>query len=217
MSIPGTSSDSQTQRYLSAVLAGDAEGATRVVADLLRMGVPRSVVYSKVIGTAMRVVGRLWEVHEISVADEHMASQATAVALARTAPEPPGGGELAAVLCVTPERHGLASQALGALLTDAGYRTAVLSADVPAPALARFVADHRPSLVAVSVKSSIHLPAAEKAIAGLRDLPARPATLIGGDGMLQAAGRLRAAVDLVSNDLGEAADWAAGRRSRARI
>ena len=60
--------------FLSAILAGDRNRGSAIIAELPDKGCTIEDIYEKVIRDSLYKVGDLWESGQISVASEHLAS-----------------------------------------------------------------------------------------------------------------------------------------------
>jgi MerR family transcriptional regulator, light-induced transcriptional regulator len=69
--------------FLSAQLAGKRAEAVRIVTDALDQGVPAREVQLRVIAEAQREIGRLWELNQVTIAQEHLATAIAHLALTR--------------------------------------------------------------------------------------------------------------------------------------
>lgn len=98
-------------------------------------------------------VGRLWEVGEISVAQEHFASGVVRVALAamlRSLDTARPGSVEVVCACVPGEAHDLPLLAVAVELALGGWRIIWLGADVPLADLCALVATRTPEIVCLS-------------------------------------------------------------------
>jgi methanogenic corrinoid protein MtbC1 len=68
--------------YAAAVLSGDEVGAELVIRDAIDVGLTVAEVDDEIIAPALWLVGELWECGEISVADEHLATEISVRVLA---------------------------------------------------------------------------------------------------------------------------------------
>ena len=110
---------------------------------------PPREIDDEIIAPALWLVGELWERGEISVADEHVATeisirvlalQREAQRVAQARGDSPGHARRAAG-----EQHVVALRMVDNLLRDAGYDVVMLGADVPADALAAAASRRRPA------------------------------------------------------------------------
>ena len=59
------------EKYFQAVFDHNPDGATFVIDQALKMGVPIKEIYSRVILQTQKQVGDLWEQGVLGIADEH--------------------------------------------------------------------------------------------------------------------------------------------------
>jgi methanogenic corrinoid protein MtbC1 len=140
--------------YATAILAGDEIAAELTIRDALEARLTTAEIDDAVIAPALWLVGDLWRRGEISVADEHVATEISIRVLAlqreaqRTIKERAGSR----VLLATPagEQHVVALRMVANLLRDAGFDVLMLGADVPAQALAAAARRHEPDVICMS-------------------------------------------------------------------
>jgi methanogenic corrinoid protein MtbC1 len=146
--------DELGRAYAAALLAGDEVAAETVVRESMEAGLTTAEIDDEVIAPALWLVGTLWERGEITVADEHLATEISlrVLALQREAARVAHGRRERVVMLAAPagEQHVVALRMVGNLLRDAGYDAVMLGADVPAAALAHSAGRHRPDVVCLS-------------------------------------------------------------------
>nr|WP_240486770.1 cobalamin-dependent protein [Hyalangium minutum] len=172
------------QRYLAAQLAGDRREALRLLVDegLLR-GIPLQDIHLKIIQPAQYEIGRLWQENRISVAQEHLATAISQLALShlyRHLPRDPSNGKVVMVACVEGEMHEVGARMASDFLEMAGFDVRFLGANVPTGHLARMVREQTPDLLALSVSMTYHLPALRTALDQVRALAPRLPIAVGG-------------------------------------
>jgi methanogenic corrinoid protein MtbC1 len=140
--------------YAAALLAGDEVAAELTIREALDAGVGMPSIDDEIIAPALWLVGDLWERGEITVADEHLATEISlrVLALAREARRVSGARPEHRVMLAAPtaELHVVALRMTGDLLRDAGYDVVMLGADVPPPALAVSASRHKPDVICMS-------------------------------------------------------------------
>ncbi len=140
--------------YAAALLAGDEVAAELAIREALEAGLGMPAIDDEIIAPALWLVGDLWERGEISIADEHLATEISLRVLAlsrearRLSQARPGHRVLLAA--PTAELHVVALRMTGDLLRDAGYDVVMLGADVPPSALASSATRHRPDVICMS-------------------------------------------------------------------
>jgi methanogenic corrinoid protein MtbC1 len=172
------------QRYLAAQLAGDRREALRLLVDegLLR-GVPLQDIHLKIIQPAQYEIGRLWQENRISVAQEHLATAISQLALShlyRHLPRDPSNGKVIMVSCVEGELHEVGARMASDFLEMAGFDVRFLGANVPTSHLVQMVKQQTPDLLALSVSMTYHLPALRTALDQVRTAAPRLPIAVGG-------------------------------------
>jgi len=140
--------------YTAAVLRGDEVAAEVAIRDALQAGLSEAEIDDEIIAPALWFVGELWERGEISVADEHIATEISirVLALEREARRVVRARGGAQVMLAAPagEQHVVALRMIGSLLRDAGYGVVMVGADVPANALAASARRHKPEVICLT-------------------------------------------------------------------
>jgi MerR family transcriptional regulator, light-induced transcriptional regulator len=172
------------KRYLAAQLAGDRREALRLLVDegLLR-GIPLQDLHLKVIQFAQYEIGRLWQENHISVAQEHLATAISQLAMShlyRHLPRDPSNGKMVMLSCVEGELHEVGARMAADFLEMAGFDVRFLGANVPSHHLVRMVREQTPDLLALSVTMTYHLPALRDAVAVVREAVPRLPIAVGG-------------------------------------
>jgi len=164
-------------RYLAAQLAGDRREALRLVtSDGLDRGASVLELQLSVIQEAQREIGRLWQESAISIAQEHMATAISNMALAHLydrATRAPSNGKKVIVACVDGELHDFPARLVADALDLAGFEVRYLGASVPADSLIAMIREEKPDLLALSVTMDTHLAALEKTVELVREATAR--------------------------------------------
>jgi len=140
--------------YATALLAGDEVGAEMAVRDAMDARCSTAQIDDEIIAPALWLVGRLWARGEISVADEHLATQISLRVLAlqreitRTVQD--RSGRKAMLAAPAGEQHTVALQMIANLLRDAGYTALMLGPDVPSDAIAEAACRHEPEVICLT-------------------------------------------------------------------
>jgi MerR family transcriptional regulator, light-induced transcriptional regulator len=140
--------------YVAALLQGDEVAAEVAIREALEAGLSEAEIDDEIIAPALWFVGDLWERGEISVADEHIATEISirVLALQREAHRLARGRRGRQVMLAAPagEQHVVALRMIGGLLRDAGYGVVMVGADVPATALAASARRHEPDVICLT-------------------------------------------------------------------
>ena len=126
--------------YVDALLSADEVAAEIAIREAMEAGLGTAQIDDEIIAPALWHVGDLWERGEISVADEHIATEISirVLALQREAQRVAQTRGDYRVMLAAPagEQHVVALRMVDNLLRDAGYDVAMLGSDVPTEALA---------------------------------------------------------------------------------
>jgi methanogenic corrinoid protein MtbC1 len=140
--------------FAAALLTGDEVAAELAIRDAVTARLSTAEIDDEIVAPALWLVGELWERGEITVADEHLATEIAlrVLALQREAKRVIAGRTERRVLLAAPsgERHTVALKMAANLLTGAGYDTRFLGGDVPEPALAAAVSRYAVDVVCLS-------------------------------------------------------------------
>lgn len=149
-------------RLHSALRAGDERAASDLVGRLHAQQEPVLDLVSRVLAPAMARIGDGWSAGEVSVAEEHRASEIVERLLAgidqRRSGRPRG---TAVVAAPGGELHGLPVAMAAAVLRADGWTVESLGRDLPAEALLDFVARVVPDLVVLTATMPAMVEAAE--------------------------------------------------------
>ena len=175
--------------FATALLMGDEVGAELAIRDAMDAKVSTAEIDDAIIAPAMWLVGDLWERGEISVADEHLATEITVrvLALQREAERVAVARAANRVMLATPEgeQHVVALRMTRNLLREAGYDVLMLGAEVPPRDLAAAAARYEPDVICLSAT----MPGAtDRVLVAIDEVQAtRPgaAFVVGGRGLAQ--------------------------------
>ena len=140
--------------FAQALLAADEVAAEIAIREAMDANMSTGEIDEKVIAPALWRVGELWERREISVADEHIATEIAVrvLALQREAQRVAQSrrGRRALLATTAGELHVVALRMVANLLRGGGYDVVMLGADVPGVALAAAVQRLDAQIVCVS-------------------------------------------------------------------
>ncbi len=187
--------------YLAALLSADLVAAESVIRDALDASLSPAEIQEEVITPALWLIGELWERGEVSVADEHAATEISlrVLTLQREAHRVARArGAYRVMLATVPgELHVVALRMVDSLLVAAGYEVTMLGADVPADALGSWARRHQPDVICLSAT----IPGRTKHIVSCIDEVQAERTsvgvVLGGQG-ITVEGQLRPGVDVCS-------------------
>jgi len=157
--------------YLGALLNGERHAASQMVLDTISSGVPVKDVYLHVFQPAQYEIGRLWQLNEISVAQEHYGTGATQLIMSQLYPHifasNKGAGTLVAT-CVAGDLHEIGGRMVSDFFEIEGWNTFYLGANMPSQAVVDTVIQRRAQVLAISATMLFHLPAVGELIKKVR-------------------------------------------------
>jgi excisionase family DNA binding protein len=157
LSLAATEEGGAVPEFETLALAGDASGCVAQLAAHRLRGSTLAEIFDDVVAPALTNIGHKWQSSRLSVAEEHVGSQAVIDAIARSQPlaEPPGEPNrtvrgAAVVAAVAGEMHDIAARMVACLLRARGFEVLAPLAQTPARDLADLVLRCRASIVALS-------------------------------------------------------------------
>lgn len=198
-----------SRRFKQAALAGYDGFASSLLNQYQSRGLSLVTIAEEVIRPAMHEIGEMWRAGKIGVLDEHLATLATARALAdlRSKVERKhDSSRLALVGCSEGELHQIASALVCGLLESHGWQVVYLGQHAPLFSFAEAVTRFKPELVCISITMSDNLERAARDYEGLRRAAAKQKAkiVIGGAALKdeEVRGRFRGACHAATlNDL----------------
>lgn len=171
--------------YLDALLRGDRRRALQLVHGAIAEGAPVRDVYLWIFQATQREIGRLWQINQINVAQEHYCTAVTQLAMSQLydrvfAAERRGRTFVAS--CVRGELHEIGARMVADFLEMDGWDTHYLGASVPPDDVVRTVIDRAADVLGLSATLAIHVEDMADLIRRVRREPAcaRVKILVGG-------------------------------------
>ncbi len=173
------------RRYLDVLLRGEREVASRLVLEAVEDGVDVKDIYLHVFQPVQREIGRLWQMNQVSVAQEHYCTAATQLIMSQLYPhifatEKVGRRLVAA--CVGGELHEIGMRMVADFFEMEGWDTYYVGANVPTETILRTLAEREPDVLGVSATITFHTRAVADLIERVRtsDAGAQVKILVGG-------------------------------------
>lgn len=160
--------------YLDKVLRGDRESAVAVVLDAVRGGTDVAAALVEVLEPAQKEIGRLWQVGEITVAQEHYCTAITQLVMTDLYPflftGDDSGRRLVAVQAPG-SLHEVGLRMVADLLEHEGWDTTYLGAVSGSGPVVDALVDRRADVLAISASMPAHVRAVAALIAAVRADP----------------------------------------------
>ncbi len=202
---PGVHASVFADRYLNALLDGNAEMAAAVVDNAINEGLTHCSIYMQVFAPALDKLGELWQKRRISVATEHLGTQITFQQLDRLRSGSkckPRIGLKSVVTTPEGDLHTVGARMVADFLKVDGWDVDFLGASVPANDLVEFVKNRKIDLVVFSIKLPECIETLNITIGLIRKSNPQAKIAVGGTAVTKKSGQIKA--DVVTSDALEA-------------
>ena len=152
------------QTYLNSLLKGDKRACLNIVKTLLEKEIDIRELYTELFQKSMYQVGELWEINEISVAREHLATAITENMLSITYPYLFTGlqsTKKAIISCTANEYHQLGGKMVADIFELHGWDTHFLGVNTPINELLTCIDEIKPDLIGLSLAVYFNIAALE--------------------------------------------------------
>jgi methanogenic corrinoid protein MtbC1 len=164
------------QSFLDALIAADQKGAGRVLENAIRSGIPLKDIYIHILQPVLQETGRLWQLNEVSIAQEHFITASVVTFMARLHDQvlsldkgETGRGEMTVVAAsVGAELHDVGIRMVADFFTLDGWDTYYIGANTPVQSILEAVRDRKADLITLSATMPRHLPDVQYLIRSLR-------------------------------------------------
>lgn len=163
--------DELARTYFDLVLAGRRHEAMDAILASAEAGVSIRDLYLQVFQPVQREVGRLWQLGDISVAQEHFCTAVTQFTLARLYPYIFAHQRTDKVLvatCVSDDLHEIGIRMIADFFEMEGWETHYLGANMPSESVIDLVAARKADVLAISATITTHVDKVRELIAQLR-------------------------------------------------
>jgi len=161
----------RARTYIDALLKGERHVASKLILDAVAANVPVKEIYLHVFQPSQYEVGRLWQLNEISVAQEHYCTAATQLIMSQLYPyifaSEKGAGTLVAT-CVAGDLHEIGVRMVTDFFEMDGWNTFYLGANMPSQSVLETVLQRNAHVLAISATISCHLGAVGELIQKVR-------------------------------------------------
>ena len=159
------------QTYLDALLLGHRQVALRQIMEAVQGGVPVRDVYLHVFQPVQHEIGRLWQINQITVAQEHYCTAATQLIMSQLYPivfSTPRCDHRMVATCVGGELHEIGVRMVADFFEMAGWDTYYLGANMPVSSVLSAIETNRAEVLAISATMSRHVEGVAELIQGVR-------------------------------------------------
>ena len=162
-------------QYLGALRRGERHVASSLVLDAVAAGTSIPDIYLHVFEPAQHEIGRLWQINQMSVAEEHYCTAATQLIMSQLYPQIFAGAKRGinmVATCVSGDIHELGVRMVADLFEMDGWNTFYLGANTPHASVIATVVERHADLLAVSATIPFHIDAVRDLIRAVRQNPA---------------------------------------------
>ncbi len=186
---PGNPLADVARSFLSALIAADREQAERILKDTVRSGTPVKDLYLHVFQPVLQETGRLWQLQQVSIAQEHFVTASVETLMARLHDRfLPSGvtgkdrrGTTVVAAGVGADLHGVGIRMVADFFEMDGWDTFCTGANTPSQSILEAARDRKADVIALSATMPYHLPDVQYLIRSLRaDRGTAGATIIVG-------------------------------------
>jgi MerR family transcriptional regulator, light-induced transcriptional regulator len=173
------------QDYLQALLRGERQVASGLIMEAARQGTPVRDLYLHVFQPSQHEIGRLWQMNQLSVAQEHYCTAATQLIMSQLYPlifASERVGHTLVAACVGGELHEIGVRMVADFFELAGWDTFYLGANMPTVSIVSTLAERRADVLAISATLTTHVGEVAELIAAVRatEHGAKVRVLVGG-------------------------------------
>lgn len=148
------------RQYLGALRAGDRSTATDLILGAVNDGASVREMYLHVFQPSQLEVGRLWQINEMNVAQEHFCTASTQLIMSLLYPQifkTPKIGRRLVATCVGNELHEIGLRMVADFFEMEGWDTYYLGANVPAGNIMQSITDRNANVLAISATMTYHV------------------------------------------------------------
>jgi methanogenic corrinoid protein MtbC1 len=171
--------------YFNTLLQGNRQSASRLILDSVNHGTQVRDIYLQVFQPCQQEIGRLWQMNQVSVAQEHFCTAATQMVMSQLYPyifaTQKNGYRLVAT-SVSGELHEIGIRMVTDFLEMEGWDTYYLGANTPTESVLHTIEKRRADVVAISATISFHVSKVVELIDRIRSSSSLPPVkiLVGG-------------------------------------
>lgn len=177
--------------FYNNLVEGNKEKCSEIVKILLDEGVDLKEIYVELFQRALYRIGKLWDHNEISIPEEHMATQIVEALINKFAPSSPVSSKNKAVVtCIDKEFHEIGAKMVAHIFEVNGWKTYYLGASVPLKELLKFVKQSDPEIIALSWSLYLNLARFLEVVDNLTKLFPTIKILVGGQALAENSNQL---------------------------
>ena len=165
------------QSFLDALIAADRKRAWTIIAQAIASGHTARDIYLEIFQPVLQETGRLWQIGQLSIAQEHYVTGSTLLFISRFHEQIQAGGKTRrkgktlVAGCVSDELHDVGIRMVADFFELDGWDTYFIGGNTPAQSLLEAVRDRKADVLAVSSTMATRIPVIHYLIRSLRADP----------------------------------------------
>lgn len=175
-----------TKKFAQFLLLGDTVRSFKIIEKLLHEGFTSLYIYENVIKEALYYIGYLWEIDEISVADEHLATGTADYVLTKldfhldqNDEQVIGSQKQVMLFCIEGEEHYVGIKMAASIFKQNSWNVKYLGPNLPLQHAIYYANKSKPDVICLSVTVSHHLKNLPEYIQTLEMLDHKPTIILG--------------------------------------
>jgi MerR family transcriptional regulator, light-induced transcriptional regulator len=137
--------------YHNNLVDGNKDKCSEIVQSLLDEGTNLKDIYVELFQKSLYRIGKLWDHNELTIPEEHMATQITVALVSKFAPPSPVDAKYKSVVtCIDKEFHELGAKMVSHVFEMCGWKTYYLGASVPTKEIVKYAKRIDPDIIALS-------------------------------------------------------------------
>lgn len=157
--------------YLHSLLHSSRDVSSRLILDAVAQGISVKDIYLHVFQPCQHEIGRLWQMNQISVAQEHYCTAVTQLIMSQLYVHifniPKNGRSLVAT-CVGSELHEIGMRMVADFFEMDGWDTYYLGSNTPTTSIIRTLVERKADILAISATMIFHIKLVEDLIKQVR-------------------------------------------------
>jgi methanogenic corrinoid protein MtbC1 len=159
------------RQYMDILQCGDRANASRLILDAVAQGISVKDIYMHVFQPCQYEIGRLWQMNQLSVAQEHYFTAVTQLIMSQLYSNifniPKNGRRLVAV-CVGNELHEIGLRMVADFFEMEGWDTYYLGSNMPTASVVKALDEQKADVLAISATMTFHVKLVEDLIKKVR-------------------------------------------------
>lgn len=172
-------------QYMDSLRQGDRSAASQLILNAIEQGMSVKDIYLHVFQPSQYEIGRLWQINQMSVAEEHFCTAATQSIMAQLYPAIFNSqkiGRRMVATCVGNELHEIGLHMVADFFEMEGWDTYYIGSNTPTSSVLRTLSERKPDILAISATMTFHIKLVEELIEQVRaaDSKGRVKIMVGG-------------------------------------